>query len=251
MPHQQKHRGANPKDYKIFTPKIFLKLRQALVDLSYLVGKGYSSKASIKLIGDRFRFSERQRQALSHSACGEVQLLDRHQKHVSSEQLKGQTLAIDGYNQLITLEAALSKAPIFIGFDGCYRDIANVHSTYRKVEETVLALEIFARELEKLEPKRVLWVFDQPVSNSGRLRKFIQELAAEKGWQWEVILEMNPDKYLVDHEEMISISSDSWVLDGAKRWHNLNASIIKDHVKTPWLIDFRKESLVSVEEQKD
>ncbi|WP_196894542.1 DUF434 domain-containing protein [Aureivirga marina] len=240
MPNTQKHRGANPKDAKLFAEKNLPKLKKALIDLSYLVGRDYSPKASLKLIGDRYRFSDRQRQALSHSACGENQLKDRNQKHISPENLQGKNLVIDGYNQLITLEAALSKAPIFIGIDGCHRDIASVHSTYRKVEETSKALQLFGEEFQNLGLNKILWVFDKPVSNSGKLKQFIEEIAKENNWNWEVILEYNPDKYVAEKENWIAISTDSWVLERCKNWFNLNGYIIKKHIENPWIVDFRE-----------
>ncbi|WP_196887788.1 DUF434 domain-containing protein [Aureivirga sp. CE67] len=240
MPNTQKHRGANPKDAKLFAENNLPKLKKALIDLSYLVGRDYSPKASLKLIGDRYRFSDRQRQALSHSACGENQLKNRIKKHISKENLKGQNIVIDGYNQLITLEAALSKAPIFIGIDGCCRDIASVHSTYRKVEETITALELFGQELKDLGLKKILWVFDKPVSNSGNLKQFIEEISEKNGWNWEVILEYNPDKYVAEKEDWVAVSTDSWVLERAEKWFNLNGYIIEKHIENPWIVDFRE-----------
>ncbi|BDD11801.1 hypothetical protein FUAX_42330 (plasmid) [Fulvitalea axinellae] len=238
MPHKQNHRGANPRDAKSFSDKQLPDLKQALEHLNYLLSRDYNPKSSLKLVGDRFRFTERQRRAIAHSACGEKELKERRAKHVSADQIAGKKIAVDGYNQLITMEAALSKAPVFIGTDGCYRDIASVHGTYRRVEETIPALELFAKFFEEMNPEKVLWVFDKPISNSGRLKQMIQTLADEKGWRWDVTLDFNPDKYIAEKEGWIAVSSDSWVLDNSDQWLNLNAYLIDKHVPDAWLIDF-------------
>ena len=239
MPHKQNHRGANPKDRHFFSAKALPRLQKALADLSYLISRDYNPQSALKLVGDRYRFTERQRKAIARSACGEAQLQDRTKRCLSLEQAKGKKIMLDGYNQLIVLEAALSRAPMFVGVDGCYRDIASVHSTYRKVEETVPALELFSRAFEEFQPEKVLWVFDQPVSNSGRLRQFIEELCRQNDWNWEVILDFNPDKYLAQAEDWVALSSDSWVLDRASQWLNLTAYMIDNFVKEPWLVDLR------------
>ena len=49
-------------------------------------------------------------------------------------------LWIDGYNALTTIESALSGSVILRARDGCYRDMASMHGTYRKVQETVPAI---------------------------------------------------------------------------------------------------------------
>src|SRR6266404_1471952 len=45
-------------------------------------------------------------------------------------------LLIDGFNLILTLESALGGGVMLVGRDGCYRDMASVHGTYRRVEET-------------------------------------------------------------------------------------------------------------------
>jgi hypothetical protein len=51
-------------------------------------------------------------------------------------------LWIDGYNVLTSIEAALSGGVILRARDGCYRDMASMHGSYRKVEETISAIHI-------------------------------------------------------------------------------------------------------------
>ena len=61
----------------------------------------------------------------------------------------GQRIAIDGYNVLITIEAAMSGGCIFKARDGCLRDLASIHGTYRKVNETIPALQLIGEFLKE------------------------------------------------------------------------------------------------------
>ena len=48
-------------------------------------------------------------------------------------------LLIDGYNVLTTVESALAHGLLLIGRDGCMRDLASMHGSWRKVDETAIA----------------------------------------------------------------------------------------------------------------
>ncbi|MGO4710975.1 DUF5616 domain-containing protein [Chryseobacterium sp. 2TAF14] len=73
---------------------------------------------------------------------------------------------------------------------------------------------------QKSQSEKLIWVFNQPVSNSGRIKEMILNFAKEKSLNWDVELEFNPDKFLVENAEIL-ISSDAWVLDHCKNWFNL------------------------------
>ena len=85
MPNKQKHRGQHPNDKKLFTPKFIPTLQRATQDLSWLYSKGYAEKASLKLVGDRFKLTERQRKAIQGAACSDSSLQNRIAKHCSIE----------------------------------------------------------------------------------------------------------------------------------------------------------------------
>ena len=81
--------------------------------------------------------------------------------------------------------------------DGCLRDVAGLHGTYRKVEETLPAIALVGEFLAELGAGPCLWCLDRPVSNSGRLASAIREMAEARGWDWSVELMFNPDAHLV------------------------------------------------------
>ena len=231
MPDKRKHRGPGPEDTKLFAAGRIASLRSAVADLSMLLTKGYAETSSLKLVGDRFSLTERQRIAVKRCACSDRRLEIRKQKEIEPGDLNDKTIVIDGYNILITIETILSEASVFVSRDGCIRDIAGIHGTYRTVEETIPAFELIADTLNNLEVAHVLWLFDSPVSNSGKLKTLIYELAEKNNWPWDAELMTNPDKELIATDKII-ITADSDVLDKCTHFSNLTAYII-EKVKVP------------------
>lgn len=236
MPDKRTHRGPHPADEKLFADDKISDLRSALSDFSLLLTKGYAEKSALKLVGDRFSLTERQRLAIMRSACSDQQLVSRNQRRIPIDNLSGQSIAIDGYNVLITIEAAMSGGVIFKGRDGCCRDLASIHGTYRKVTETIPAVQLIGDFLKEVGVTKALWLLDSPVSNSGRLKTLISQLADKNGWSWEIRLSLSPDAEL-RKTELIVASSDSVVLDGCRKWTNLAAEIIKNRLPSARVID--------------
>ncbi|MHC4126245.1 MAG: DUF434 domain-containing protein, partial [Planctomycetota bacterium] len=73
MPDKRTHRGPHPSDEKLFSPEVVAQLRLAVADFSLLLTKGYSDNSALKLVGDRFSLSKRQRLAVMRNACSDQQ----------------------------------------------------------------------------------------------------------------------------------------------------------------------------------
>jgi hypothetical protein len=242
MPDRRTHRGPHPADEKLFAPAAISDLRFALADFSLLLTKGYADKSALKLVGDKFSLTERQRLAIMRSACSDQQLVSRSERRVELKNLAGQSIAIDGYNVLITVEAAMSGGVIFKGRDGCYRDLASIHGTYRKVTETIPAVQRIGEFLIEAGVNKTLWLLDSPVSNSGRLKTLIRELAEKNRWDWEIRLSISPDAELKKADVVVA-TSDSVVLDECKKWTNLAAEIITPKLPSATVIGLADESV--------
>jgi len=236
MPDKRSHRGPHPADEKLFAPEAISDLQSALADFSLLLTKGYAEKSALKLVGDKFSLTERQRLAIMRSACSDQQLANRIQKRIEAKNLAGESIAIDGYNVLITIEAAMSGGVIFKGRDGCYRDLASIHGTYRKVTETIPAVQLIGEFLKEAGVGKALWLLDSPVSNSGRLKTLIRELIEKNRWGWEIRLSISPDAELKKTDAVVA-SSDSVILDGCRKWTNLAAEIITRIIPYATIID--------------
>ncbi len=237
LPDTRTHRGPAPNDHRLFAPAGIDSLSSAVADYSLLLTKGYAEKSSLKLVGDRFQLTDRQRLAVMRSACSDQQLASRSQRQLKIKSVKNNSLAVDGYNLLITVEAAISGGFIFIGRDGCRRDLASIHGTYRKVTETIPALELIIDFINSLRPAEVVWLLDKPVSNSGRLKKIIDDSLLCNFENFSVRLSVNPDAELISTSAIVT-SSDSVVLDKCSHWTNLAAEIIDSKIPEAKLIDF-------------
>jgi hypothetical protein len=236
MPDTRRHRGAHPEDQKLFAKDQLPGLRMAVNELSWLLTRDYAIKGAVKLVGDRHGLTDRQRLAISRAACSDRSLKRRAATHLGMEELRGAELVIDGFNLIITLEAALSGAVLLRCRDGCIRDLSSVHGSYRSVEETGTAIQLIGAGLAAIAPHSVGWLLDRPISNSGRLAKLIRELAAQHVWPWTVETAFNPDRELISSRRIV-ISSDGPLLDQVERWTNFSRHLIEKDLDSVWLID--------------
>ncbi|WP_291856144.1 DUF434 domain-containing protein [Marinilabilia sp.] len=234
---KRKHRGPGPKDHHLFSSEQVIILKNAAKDYCWLLDKDYSAKASLKLVGDKFKLQERQRKALDR--CNQPHSLAEpiRQKEIKQpDSIKNQIVIIDGFNLLIILESALSGAPLFKGRDSLIRDISGLHGSYRKINETPQAIELVADFFKIYQPSQVFWIFDRPVSNSGRLANLVAEIGRKAGIRWSTSLEDQTDSKIAQADGIV-ISSDSQILFQCKNWFNLSAFLIENKVSERWMID--------------
>jgi hypothetical protein len=236
MPDRRRHRGPHPDDERLFCAAALPVLRAAAGDYSWLLSRGYAEKSALKLVGDRFQLTARQRLAVRRSSCADAAREDRVRKQHPPGAPPGEPLSIDGYNALITVESALSGGFILCGRDGCYRDLASLHGTYRSVEETAPAIELVGEVIAAFPVGRVTWYLDAPVSNSGRLARLMLEIARRRRWDWSAQLDASPDRTLAAAEGVVA-TSDSWILDHCRAWTNLAREVITRRVQAARVIE--------------
>jgi hypothetical protein len=242
LPDDRHHRGAHPEDAHLFAPAMHDALRTATGDVSWLLSRGYASPSALKVVGDRYALNARQRIAVMRCSCADAARDARLARRVAPEMLAGRTALIDGYNMLITVEAALGGGVVLIGRDGCYRDMASMHGTYRSVEETVPALTLVGERLQAFNVGRVVWYLDSPVSNSGRLKAIMADVAKQRGWDWQIQLVQNPDAVLLRSTESdgVVVSADSAILDGELAWYGLADDVVRQSVPGACVVDLSR-----------
>jgi hypothetical protein len=222
-----RNRGKEGRDDLLFgDSKMQGKIKEAVTDVSYLLSRGFSEKSSIQLVGNRYKLNTRQQKAVQGMSAAAPQVSLRKSTNVAIDQLKDQTVIIDGFNIIIILESFFSGAYVFKGVDDCYRDVSSVHGTYKRVQQTQEVLIAVGHLLQEAQVKEVIWVFDQPVSNSGRMKTLLGTLSRKRTYPWRIVLDYNPDKVLAQSDHII-VSSDAWILDRAQRWFNLSGTIIE------------------------
>ena len=225
-------RGYVPEDEKQFIGKQLELLQKAADEVQFLLDRGYDVKSVTTFVGNHYLFSERQRLALARSVSAKEYI----QKRVNKELLQTErgylpeTVCIDGFNTVITLEVALSGSPIFYCRDGALRDLAGLRGTYRVIDKTQTAIELLLRQLELLHISEAVFYLDAPVSNSGRLSGLIRQCA--KGYGISVQTQIIPDVDRVLEQMEGVISGDAIILNRCKSWLNVMPLIIgkMDHV---------------------
>jgi hypothetical protein len=235
-PDNRQHRGAHPADRELFDSGRLQTLREATSELSWLLGRRYAIKSSLKLVGDRHGLTDRQRLAVSRAACSDEQKERREKSRLPIEAARRESLLIDGFNLIITVEAALGGGVLMICRDGCVRDLSSVHGSYRSVAETETAIGLIGGLLQTANPESAKWLLDKPVSNSGRLARSIGEIASGRGWPWSVEVVANPDR-LILRSDRVAVTSDSIILDGVSRWINLASHVVRELLPQAWVID--------------
>ncbi len=224
-------RGYVPKDTIEFGPKATKKLKAAAQELVFLMERGYDTKSASTFVGNHHLLSERQRLALARivSTSGAVQA--RKQKELLQAP---DSLVLDGFNTIITLEVALSGSLLLEGMDNTIRDLAGLRGSYRIVDKTVQAVELLLARLETLGVQRALFYLDQQVSNSGRLRALLLEQAENRSVKVQVELHPCVDGLLSRMERVVT--ADAIILDKCGSWYNLNRTLIESAVPEAWIL---------------
>ena len=239
LPDKRRHRGQHPEDAEAFGGDHIDRLRTAARDLSYLLSRGYAQASSLKLVGDRFQLTARQRTAVLRSSCPDALRDGRRHREWTLDAQPDRPLEIDGYNVLITVESALSGGVLLLGRDGALRDLASLHGTYRRVEETRPALEAIGAVIAGARRSPVRWYFDAPVANSGRLRELVLTIASENDWNWDAETIPDPDRSLIASCGLVA-SSDSQILDGCSAWTNLARHVVESSVAGPQVVNLSR-----------
>jgi hypothetical protein len=245
VPDKRTHRGAHPEDAELFADAAAPVLRSAVGDLSWLLSRAYAEPSALKVVGDRYHLTARQRTAVMRSACTDAARASRAGRALPITDLAGRDILIDGYNVLTTIEAALGGGVILYARDETFRDMASIHGSYRKVEETIPALHLAGRTLREAGVARATWLLDQPVSNSGRLKGIMADVAQQSGWDWDVRIVADPDADLIAAGRdggAIVASADSVILDRCGPWVNLAREIVARCVVDAWVVDLRGEA---------
>ncbi len=230
-------RGWHEEDIQRFTGDAHHILSLCAKDITYLLDRGYPYKSAVTFVGNHYLLTERQRNALMR-ICSSAEMKNT----ILSRQLpvleKGCAVNIDAFNAVILMETALSGSMILKGADGCYRDLSGLAGTYAVIQNTDPAIERIIRKLQEHEASLAVFWIDSPVSNSGRLKTHIAEVAEQLSFPIDIRMVHNADTELkkLDHV----ISGDSAVLAECINWYNLYRELMDD-LKDPWILDITGE----------
>ena len=220
-------RGYVPDDERNFSPESIEKMKTAARHICYLLNEGYDLKQVVVFVGNHFLLSERQRLAIMRSAASQQQLTEREKKRVPITELAGREVWIDGFNTIITLEVLLCDSLLFECMDGTVRDLASLRGTYRVIPETVSAAKMMFDVQQDLGVRKINILLDEPVSNSGRLKALLADVAEAGKYTFDLDIRILKDVDRTLYQKECVITSDSIILDHCVSWVNLTSACLE------------------------
>lgn len=202
-------------------------LLMAAEDLRWLLNRGYPREASLALVGNRYGLSKPWREVLRRGVIPEEVAKARRAKTVPPEALKGERVALDGHNVLITLRTALQGGIVLLGDDGFLRDTAGLSRSFSLDPLTLQALDLVLEALLRLSPREVLLLLDAPMSKSKELAKEASSRMAARGLRGEGRAERIPEQTLYAFEGVVC-SSDGDVIDKVQKAFDLAGYIVEE-----------------------
>jgi len=230
-------RGFVPTDDAEFSFQQLERLSHAQEEICYLLDRGYQIEKVVTFVGNHYQFTARQRLALTRASSPVQDVQNRKSRQLFGS-LKGRTVYIDGFNLIITLEAALSHSTLLLCMDGTVRDLCGLHGTYRIIDKTQFALELIWNALAEREAEKIVFYLDAPVSNSGRLKQEILRTGEERGFSVEVGIVPNADALLWGMDGVVT--TDAIILNRCQGWINLAEEIVRGKLTEQKLVDLSK-----------
>lgn len=209
-------------------------LREAAADARFLLGRGYPRQRALDLVGDRHGLNARDRQLLRRGALDPALAQARRAKMLPLAALASQAVALDGHNQIITLEAALKGEPLVLADDGAVRDIQGLGPRHAPGPHSERAARLLLAALA--EAAWVLILLDAPLSKSGELAARLRVIMAELGLAGQAQAVPAPERQLLAHPGPVA-SSDGALIDAVARPVDLAGQVIQAMRPAPPLLN--------------
>ncbi|NJD99009.1 DUF434 domain-containing protein [Thermococcus sp. LS1] len=166
-------------------------LRDAYVDLKYLLNRGYRKSYALEFVANHYRLTKKERHLLARCVFSDRWIREVKGKLLKPEELAGKVLAIDGFNVIITLESLLDGKAILCE-DGLIRDL-KYQGKYRINERTGDLLTEIAMALKELGIKKAVFFYGKNMPRSGEVKALTETRLEALGVSGEVKLVKSPD----------------------------------------------------------
>ncbi|MEE8167390.1 MAG: DUF434 domain-containing protein [Candidatus Hydrothermarchaeales archaeon] len=208
-----------------------MELKDAICDLRYLLNRGYKRKTALRMVEDRYQLSSGKRNFLVRAVFSEEEAREHKIKLACIEDVDGKLVAIDGYNILIGVEAALKGESVFLCDDGFVRDASAIFGKYRVSKYTLPAVEQILEVLKVHSPKEAIFIFDAQISRSGELAALVRGKLQEFKLIGDAIAVPNADYELSKYQ--LVCSSDRAIIKKVQKVVDLTRCVVKDIEKLP------------------
>lgn len=206
--------------------QILDRLSDPIIDLRYLLSRGYRRAHSLRFVGDHHQLDVVDRNVLERVVFAREEATHRRRRVIDCDQLEGSMIAVDGYNVLISLECLLTGAPLFRCDDGVVRDIAARRGLLKQGSEAREILSLMWGLFLRHHVDHVLFIFDEQVSRSGELAAVVRNELGRVGLDGNARTESRADRALTDaSSEAIIATSDRVIIDAAQRVFDVVAEL--------------------------
>ncbi len=213
-------------------------MRSAIRDFSMLLDKGYPEKASIALVGDRYRLGKDDRLILFRGVASAANSALRAEK--LRKPLGGETVILDAYNAAFGIVHYLIGKPCFISTDGYMRDAGASYGRIPREDIFEKALSLIADAL-KTARVEVIACFDAPVSKSASHSRALGSMLSERSVPHEssavksadgrirsILASRNSGASADSPPSYVVASADSAIIDAAGAAWDVPAEIVTD-----------------------
>jgi hypothetical protein len=204
-------------------------LKEAAVDLRYLLDRGYRKESALRLVGDKYQLDKSERLVLYRSTYSKNEIQNVKEKMLESSMVSGKDLWIDGFNVLNTVEAALKGELLILCDDGIVRDFSQVYGRYRFSQLTLSSLQLIMGELKNLHPSCVRVFYDSQISKSGEIAKITREVISNLGLRGDAETTKTVDSILSKTDAVVC-TSDSVILSACRYIFDLAGYIITSRI---------------------
>jgi hypothetical protein len=191
-------------------------------------------------VGNRYQLFFDQRQLLHRGIFSDSDSKSRRRRRISIGRIRGKDLAIDGYNVIITIEAGLSGRPLILGSDGFIRDISGISGNFRRTSKTEEAIRLIIKTLRKVKPHHTLFLFDAPISKSGKLAHEVRDSLKKESLSGDAQAVRVPEEILIGFPGVIA-TSDTAIIDQSKKVVDLAGTILSNEIESASLIRWKRK----------
>ncbi len=196
----------------------------AVIDVRYLLERGYPQKGAVSFVCNHYRLDEEARHLLSRIVLAKAISEKRKAKFLPCDEIRGNNIVIDGYNILIGMESILEKRA-YLCDDGVVRDIKGTFRNYKASESTEAAIDTLLQFLKENNPAYVCFLLDSQISRSGLLAKRLRKKLNDFGLRGDARTSKHVD-YDLKSSKYIAASSDGVIIDEAGKVVNFLYCIV-------------------------
>jgi hypothetical protein len=197
---------------------------KALEEARYLLDRGYPKDSAVGFVSNHHRLAEKERFILMRVVVRSDLAWARRSKLLDLENLRGQSISIDGYKVIITTESVLGGYPVYLCDDGLLRDSRGIFRGFKASPLTAIALNWILDLLASAGPARTEVLLDQQMSRSGELAEMVRGMMAERQLCGVARTARNVD-HLLKTAKRIILTSDGNVIDSVDYIMDLPAEI--------------------------